>query len=375
MRHVWLIVPAVALAAWIWLWLARGRYWATGIRLPAAPAPEVWPSVAIVVPARDEAAMLPLTIPTLIEQRYPGPMRVILCDDGSTDGTGTLVASRWPSVDVIDPGPLPPGWAGKLWALRSGIEAAGDVDFLLLTDADIEHGPETLAAMVSVAEAAGLALVSQMARLRVQTGWERLVVPAFVYFFALLFPFRWSNTPGARTAAAAGGCSLIRRSALEAAGGVAAIRHAIIDDVALARAIKISGGTTFLCLADDVASVRPYPDLAMLWRMVSRSAYAQLKHSIPRLIGAVFGLALIFWVPPVATVIGVATGDPWTAGLGAAAWLLLAGLYAPMLRYYRVSPLLAFALPVTTTLYLGMTVDSAIRHHRGAGGAWKGRTY
>jgi hopene-associated glycosyltransferase HpnB len=382
-RSWMLVTAAVALAAWVWLWLARGFYWRTDVRLSAeptlsarAPAPEpTWPTVAIVVPARDEAEMLPLTMPTLVAQDYPGPVRVILCDDGSTDGTGDLMSARWPDLTVIRPEPLPDGWAGKLWALRSGIAAAGDVDYLLLTDADIAHGPGSLTAMVSVAEARGYALVSQMAKLRVRTGWERLVVPAFVYFFALLFPFRWSNAPGARTAAAAGGCSLVRRSALEKAGGVDAIRHAIIDDVALARAIKTHGGTTFLGLADDVDSVRPYPRLGMLWRMVSRSAYAQLKHSIVLLIGSVLGLALIFWVPPLATIGGAIAGDPWVTALGAAAWLLLAALYVPMLRYYRLSPLLALALPVTTTLYLGMTVDSAIQHYRGSGGAWKGRTY
>ncbi len=370
---MWILrtLAGVALAAWVWLWLARGFYWRTDVRLTAAPEPPHWPTVAIVVPARDEATVLPDTMSTLLAQDYPGHVRVILCDDNSTDSTADLVGARWPAVTIIHPGPLPPGWAGKLWALRAGVEAAGDVDFLLLTDADIAHRPGSLTAMVSAAEARGYGLLSQMAKLRVQTGWERLIVPAFVYFFALLFPFRWSNAPGARTAAAAGGCSLVRRSALENAGGLEAIRHAIIDDVALARAIKSSGGTTFLGLADDVESVRPYPDLGMLWRMVSRSAYAQLGHSLWLLIGSVLGLGLIFWVPPLAVV----SGDAWTAALGAAGWLLMAALYLPMLRYYRLTPLLALALPLITTLYLGMTVDSAIRHYRGAGGAWKGRTY
>ncbi len=369
------ILAAVALAAWLWLSIARGFYWRTDIRLAETPGPERWPSVAIVVPARDEADVLPETVPTLLAQDYPGDVRVILCDDNSTDGTGELIKTRWPDVTVVHPGPLPDGWAGKLWALRAGVEAAGDVDYLLLTDADIAHRPNSLTAMISAAEAHGYALVSQMAKLRVRTGWERLIVPAFVYFFALLFPFRWSNKPGARTAAAAGGCSLIRRTALENAGGFDAIRRAIIDDVALAKAVKASGGRTFLGLADDVNSVRPYPGLGMLWRMVSRSAYAQLRHSLYLLIGSVLGLALIFWVPPLATIVGAATGDPLTVVLGTAGWLLLAGLYVPMLRYYRLSPLLALALPFITTLYLGMTIDSAIQHYRGSGGAWKGRVY
>ncbi|HEY2792139.1 MAG TPA: glycosyltransferase [Micromonosporaceae bacterium] len=374
---VWIarIVAAVALAAWVWLWLVRGGFWRTNIRLPAAPPPRDWPDVAIVVPARDEAEVLPLTVPTLLAQDYPGRVRVILVDDGSTDGTAELVTTQWPQVTLIHPGELAPGWAGKLWALRSGVAEAGDVDYFLLTDADIAHRTDSLRALVSFAVADDRTLVSQMAHLRVKTGWERLIVPAFVYFFALLFPFRWSNRPGARTAAAAGGCSLVSRTALEKAGGFDAIHQAIIDDVALAKAVKGSGGRTFLGLAEKVDSVRPYPSFGELARMVSRSAYAQLKHSILLLTGSVCGLALIFWAPPLATIGGAIAGDAATALLGAAGWLLLSALYVPMLRYYRLSPLLALALPYVATLYLGMTVDSAIQHYRGSGGAWKGRTY
>jgi hopene-associated glycosyltransferase HpnB len=276
-------------------------------------------------------------------------------------------------VTVVNPGQPPVGWAGKLWALRAGVDAAGDVDFLLFTDADIAHGPESLRLLVRAAEGDRLDLVSQMARLRTRTGWERLLVPAFVYFFALLFPFRWSNRTGSRTAAAAGGCDLVRRVALERAGGLDAIHGAVIDDVALARAIKRSGGCTFLGLADRVDSIRPYPDLGSLWRMVSRSAYAQLRYSLPLLAGTVLGLALMFLVPVAATVAGAITRDGWLLGLGAAAWLLMAALYVPMQRYYGLARPLALLLPYTATLYLAMTVDSAIQHYRGRGGAWKGR--
>ena len=369
------LVAAAALAAWVWLALVRGMYWRTDIRLPSGVDPVTWPSVAIVVPARDEVEVLPHTVPTLVGQDYPGPVRVIVADDNSTDGTGELLASAWPNVEIVEPGEPPSGWAGKLWALRAGIEAAGDVDFLLLTDADIAHRPESLRLLVRAAEAQRLDLVSQMARLRVRTGWERLLVPAFVYFFALLFPFRWSNRDGSRTAAAAGGCDLVRAAALRRAGGLDAIHGAVIDDVALARAMKRSGGRTFLGLADHVDSIRPYPDLGSLWRMVSRSAYAQLRYSLLLLAGTVVGLALIFLVPVAATVVGAITGDAWLLGLGAAAWLLMAALYVPMQRYYRLGWPMALLLPFTATLYLGMTVDSAIEHYRGRGGAWKGRTY
>src|SRR5215475_7416448 len=354
-------------------------YWRTDIRLPAGADPAVWPPVAIVMPARNEAAVLPQSLPTLTSQAYPGPVSVILVDDNSTDGTSRLVSERWPHVVVVDPGEPAVGWAGKLWALRAGVRAAesagADITYFLFTDADIAHLPDSLAMLVRAAEAGRLDVVSQMARLRAHTGWERLVVPAFVYFFALLYPFRWSNKPGAHTAAAAGGCSLVRRTALDRAGGLDTIRGAVIDDVALAKAIKRTGGRTFLGLADRAASIRPYPRLADLWHMVARSAFAQLRHSFALLAGTVAGLALLFWVPPASVVVGVVTGDVPTLLIGAAAWLLLAGLYVPMLRYYRRPLTMAPALPFTATLYLGMTVDSAVQHVRGRGAAWKGRTY
>jgi hopene-associated glycosyltransferase HpnB len=369
---VLLVLALVALAAWLWLALVRGMFWRTDVRLPGGADPARWPSVAVVVPARDEAAMLPSSVPALLAQDYAGPLRLILADDGSTDGTRDLVATRWPSVHVITPGEPPAGWTGKLWALRAGIAAAGPVDFLLLTDADIVHAPGSLAALVRAAEAHRLDLVSQMAKLRVRSGWERLVVPAFVYLFALLYPFRWTNRPGARTAAAAGGCSLVRRAALERTGGLSTIRSAVIDDVALARSLKRGGSRIFLGLADRVTSVRPYDGFGPLWRMVARSAYAQLRHSPWLLAATVVGLLLVFVVPPLAT---LTVRDPWTVVAGGTAWLVMAGTYAPMLRHYGQPVAAALLLPFTAALYLAMTVDSAVQHHRGRGAAWKGRTY
>ena len=378
-------VSALSLLVWLWLTCCHGFFWRTDVTLPERRPPARWPGVAIVVPARDEAGVLPVSLPSLLGQKYPGRARVILVDDHSSDGTGALAASlAGPDglpLTVTTPPPLPAGWTGKLWALRHGVElatAAPDDDaaeYLLLTDADIAHGPDSLAELVAAAESARLDLVSQMARLRVTTGWERLIVPAFVYFFAQLYPFRRSNRPGSRTAAAAGGCSLVRRDALERAGGVAAIRGAVIDDVSLARAVKSSGGRIWLGLATQVHSVRPYPRLAELWRMVSRSAYAQLRHSPLLLLGTVLGLALVYLVPPLATVTGLAAGQPAVALTGAAAWLLMAGTYLPMLRYYGQPAAAAPLLPFTALLYLLMTVDSAVQHWRGRGAAWKGRTY
>jgi hopene-associated glycosyltransferase HpnB len=376
-------VSVASLLAWLWLTFGQGGFWHTDLRLPPRPEVAARPAVAIVVPARDEAEVLPLSLPSLLAQQYPGSARVILVDDGSTDGTGELArrlaeAPGSLPLTVTSPGEPPQGWTGKLWALRHGVELAGDVEYLLLTDADIAHAPASLDSLVAAAEGptgGAYDLVSQMARLRTETRWERLIVPAFVYFFAQLYPFRWSNRPGSRTAAAAGGCTLVRREALERVGGVAAIRGAVIDDVNLAKAVKRGGGRTWLGLADQVDSVRPYPEFGQLWRMVSRSAYAQLRHSVLLLIGTVLGLALVYLVPPVLTVVGLAAGDSRLASVSAAAWALMDCTYVPMLRYYRQPPAAALLLPFTALLYLLMTVDSAVQHWRGRGAAWKGRTY
>jgi hopene-associated glycosyltransferase HpnB len=359
-------LAAVSVAALLWLALVWGRFWRTDQRLPSRVRPERWPTVAVVVPARDEAAMLPLTLPSLLTQDYAGPMRVIVVDDGSVDGTGATARSL--GAEAIEAGDPPPAWTGKLNALRRGIEEAPEAEFMLFTDADIAHAPTSLSALVSAT--AGLDLVSQMARLRVRTVWERLVVPAFVYFFAMLYPFRWVNQPGSRTAAAAGGCSLVRRTALERAGGLEAVRGAVIDDVAIARLIKRSGGRIWLGLGDFVDSVRPYPRLADLWRMVARSAYSQLRYSALLLIGTVLALTAVFVVPVAALAGGAAA-----AILGGTAWLIMALTFVPMVRYYRQPVMLAAALPFIAVLYMLMTLDSARRHWAGKGAAWKGRTY
>ncbi|MFD3354209.1 glycosyltransferase [Streptomyces fradiae] len=390
-------------AAWVWLLLGQGLFWRTDQRLPRGSAePERWPSVAVVVPARDEADVLPVSLPSLLGQDYPGRAEVVLVDDGSTDGTGDVARALARAADrargpgggglpltVVSPGPPEPGWTGKLWAVRHGVGAvrareAGAPEFLLLTDADIAHAPDSLRRLVAAAESHRLDLVSQMARLRVSGFWERLVVPAFVYFFCQLYPFRRINRGGGRTAAAAGGCVLLRAEAAVRAGVPDAIRDAVIDDVALARAVRRAGGRIWLGLAEHVDSVRPYPRLADLWGMVARSAYAQLRHSAALLAATVAGLALVYLAPPVCLAAGLAgvgapAGGGGTAAVaawaGGAAWALMAGTYAPMLRYYRQPLWRAVLLPPTAGLYLLMTVDSAVRHHRGRGAAWKGRTY
>jgi hopene-associated glycosyltransferase HpnB len=379
---VWIAVAS--LVAWLWLLLGQGFFWRTDVRLPPVrdPASEDWPAVCVVVPARDEAAVLGESLPSLLAQDYPGRAEVFLIDDGSSDGTGELardLARRCGGLPltVDSPGEPPAGWTGKLWAVRHGIglARARAPEYLLLTDADIAHAPDSLRRLVAAARTGGYDMVSQMARLRVESLWERLVVPAFVYFFAQLYPFRWIGRRGGRTAAAAGGCVLLRAETAERARIPEAIRHAVIDDVALARAVKRGGGHIWLGLAERVDSVRPYPRLHDLWRMVSRSAYAQLRHNPLLLLGTVAGLALVYLMPPVALVAGLAAGSPAAAVTGGAAWLVMTATYLPMLRYYRQPLWLAPLLPFTALLYLLMTVDSAVQHYRGRGAAWKGRTY
>ena len=411
------VVSLLALVAWLYLLAGHGGFWRTDQRLPRgterwAPSgarsgePGSWPRVTAVVPARDEAAMLPETLPTLLDQDYPGPFAVVLVDDQSTDGTGSvtrgLAAGARHPLTVVEGSPPPEGWAGKVWAMTQGAEAAMAQEanaamtqgaeatktdpeapsYLLFTDADVAHEPGSVTALVRAAEGDRRDLVSRMALLRARTGWERAVVPAFVYFFAMLYPFRRVNRPASRTAAAAGGCMLVRRRALEEAGGLGRIRHAPIDDVALGRLLGRAGGRLWLGLATEVRSHRPYPRLADLWSMIARSAYTQLRYSPALLVGTVAGLALLFLVPPLATAFGLAllaagTDEPGKAAVlacsGLATWAIMAATYVPMLRLYRLSPFRAPSLPLLAALYAAMTVDSARRHRGGAGAAWKGR--
>ncbi|MGD0373243.1 MAG: glycosyltransferase [Streptosporangiaceae bacterium] len=379
------VLTGLAALAWLYLLAARGGYWRTDQRLPARTAdPGCWPSVTAVIPARDEAAMLPATLPTLLHQDYAGSLRVVLVDDDSADGTARVAAALGVghgALQVVTGSATPGGWAGKVWAMAQGLRAAGDADYILFTDADIAYQPGTVAALVRAAEGDDRVLVSQMALLRADTGWERLLVPAFVYFFAMLYPFRLVNRPGTRVAAAAGGCMLVRQRALQAVGGLDPIRGARIDDVALGRLLKgRAAGRCWLGLTTDVRSRRPYPELSGLWDMVARSAYTQLRYSTAALAVTITGLAWLYVLPPAAALGGLTGlaaggGQPagWLAAAGAAGWAIMAATYLPMLRLYGLSPLRAASLPVIAVLYAAMTADSARRHHRGRGGEWKGR--
>ncbi len=374
---MWLTaIGALSLAIWLYLVMARGGFWRARERddlgVPAEPA--VWPAVTAVVPARNEADVIGRAIGSLLAQDYPGPFRVILVDDQSADGTADVARAAVNAAErlqVIDGKPLPGGWTGKLWALAQGVEqASADAPptYVLLTDADIGHAPGNLRALVARAEAGRLALTAQMVRLHCQTWPETLLIPAFVFFFQMLFPFAWVNDPKRRTAAGAGGCMLVRREALEAAGGIASVRAEIIDDCALAMRLKRQG-PIWLGLTERAESLRPYDTVAEIGRMISRSAYAQLGYSPWRLAGTLAGMAITYLAPPVLVLIG--DGVAWFAG--AAAWALMWLAFQPTLRLYRRSPLWGLALPAIGAIYTWFTLQSAIQVWQGRGGQWKGR--
>jgi len=365
-------LAGLSLAVWLYLLLLHGRYWRADQRLDDL-TPAATPSVVVVVPARNEADVVATALTSLLHQDYAG-IQVILVDDGSDDGTGDMArALDDPRLTVLTAPPRPPGWVGKMWAVETGVAAAAelapDASYVLLTDADIAHDPGTVRCLVAKAERDDLALASLMVRLHCRGPWERLLIPAFVYFFQQLYPFPWVNDPRRRTAGAAGGCMLVRRTALETAGGIAAVKGALIDDCALARVLKRQG-PVWLGLGTRERSLRAYRGPAPIWRMIARSAYAQLQFSPMLLALCVVGMALVYVVPP-----GLALTWPSreAGALAAAAWAVMAITYVPTLRLYGQRPVSALLLPLAGLFYTLATLDSARRHWLGRGGEWKGR--
>jgi hopene-associated glycosyltransferase HpnB len=363
----------LSLAIWLTLLFGRGYFWLARERddRDSPPEPDNWPSVTAVVPARNEAEVIARSIASLLAQDYPGRFHVILVDDQSSDGTGAAACVVGNDrLTLLNGAAHPPGWTGKLFAVSQGVahaNLADPPDYLWLTDADIAHAPDNLSRLVARAEANKLVLVSLMAKLRCETFAERFLVPAFVFFFDMLFPFAWANDPKKRTAAAAGGCMLVRREALARAGGIKAIRGEIIDDCALAWRLKAQG-PIWLGLTERAASLRPYERIADIRAMVARSAYAQLGYSPFLLAGTVFGMALLY----VAPLAGLLTGGLGALG-GALAWAAMTVAFQPMLHLYRRSPLWGLAMPLIGIFYAAFTVDSAVQVWRGHGGMWKGR--
>ena len=391
-----LVLALLSLAIWLVLVFARDGFWLTRERdtrapgrapaqagvqdrvhsirdpglLPAQERDGVWPAVTAIVPARDEAEVIAHSIGSLAAQDYPGPFNILLVDDSSTDGTADIAHGVGSDrLRVLGGAPLAAGWTGKLWAVSQGVAAAGQApDYLLLTDADIAHAPDTLRSLVARAVAEERVLVSLMARLRCESLAERALIPAFVWFFQMLYPFAAVNRRGRGPGAAAGGVMLVERGALERAGGIAAVRSALIDDCAFGALMK-RHGAVWLGLTDRAVSIRRYDTWSSVAAMISRSAYAQLGYSPVVLAGTTLGLALTYLVPPLFAIF--AHGVPQYAAIGA--WALMALAFQPMLRFYRRSPLWGLALPLIATFYAGCTLLSAWQHVRGRGGMWKGR--
>jgi hopene-associated glycosyltransferase HpnB len=363
--------------AWAWLLTMRGNFWRLDTRARAA-MPESWPDVVAVIPARDEAEVIGDSVESLLSQNYPGTLSVVVVDDHSSDGTADVARNRAAAMGVaerltvIQAPDLPPGWTGKMWAQNHGVVTARakypNAQLLLLTDADISHGKGELRRTVCHLLAERLDMASLMVRLRAESFWERAIVPAFVFFFRMLYPFSWVSDPRSTTAAAAGGYVLIRPSMLERIGGIKVIKDALIDDCSLAAVVKAEGGRLTLNLAEDTVSLRGYDGPEGLWKMISRSAYTQLRHSPWLLLGTVLAMLVIFVLPPV-----LAFRQGGGASTGALTWAAMTIAYYPMVRYYRQLPVWAPLLPLISLFYLGATIHSAVKYWQGQGGEWKGR--
>ena len=372
MIAVW--IGALSTCVWVYLLAARGRFWrmtcvATDLKPPYPSAPDV----AVVVPARNEADVIGLSIHSLLEQDYAGRLDIFVVDDHSSDGTASVARKTAAHEDerltVISAMPLPPGWTGKMWALAQGVEQAAKFHpaYFLFTDADIVHAPDSITSLVERAEASKLDLVSMMALLRCSSLAERALIPAFVFFFFMLYPPEWVSNPKYGTAAAAGGDILVRADALTRIGGIAAIRNELIDDCALARKIK-QNGRVWLGLTPNTCSIRGYQTFGSVGRMISRTAFYQLRHSVWLLFATILGLAITYLAPPILAFFG-----GWATLWGGVAWLLMSIAFWPTLRFYSRSPLWAPLLPLIALFYIGATIHSAVRYWLGRGGEWKGR--
>ena len=378
MSVTWTLAGVLPLAIWLYLLAFRGGFWRLTEFLEEAPPPAAWPEVVAIVPARDEVGTIAETVSALLAQDYPGRFSVVLADDQSRDGTAEAAraaAAGDERLTIVRTGDLPPDWTGKVRAMATAVAESArrhpQAEFLLFTDADIHHPPDGLRRLVAKAEAERLDLTSLMVLLAREGGWQVLLIPAFVFFFRKLYPFAWVNR--GRAAAAAGGCMLVRAGTLRRAGGLEAIRDEVIDDCALARAIRNAGGRLWLGLTREWRSLRPYDGLGGVWRMVARSAYTQLDHSALALVGTVLAMALTYLAAPVTVLAWPWHGEAMAGLAGLAAWILSATAFRPMLSFYGAGAVLAPLLPLAGVVYTAMTVDSARRHWQGRGAAWKGR--
>ncbi|MFM6191055.1 MAG: glycosyltransferase [Planktothrix sp.] len=413
MENLILILTLFSLIIWIILLLFRGNFWKADQKLPQVQQPLCnYPNVTVIVPARNEAALIETSLRSLLNQNYPGSYSIILVDDQSQDKTADIAQetaktlNKIDSLKIITSQPLPAGWTGKLWAMEQGVKSTQQLinppDYILFTDADIEHYSQNLKQLVEKAETEKLELVSLMVLLRCQSFWEKLLIPAFVFFFQKLYPFSWVNHPQSQLAAAAGGCILIRRNALTRIGGLQILKQALIDDCSLAQAVKltpqeeeerkpITPGFSIKCfifpftskfytpiwlgLTETTHSLRPYPNLASIWDMVARTAFSQLNFSIILLGLTLMGMILIYLMFPLSLIWGILHQNVFIMILAILTGLLMQISYYPTLKLYHLSPIWGLTLPLIGCLYLLMTLDSALQYWQGKGGNWKGRTY
>ncbi len=373
-----LIAGALCVLAWLYLLLGHGRFWMVQrLVAPTLPPAKIIAPIAVVIPARNEVDAIGRSVGSLLRQSCADALHIFVVDDNSTDGTGeaarqaAIDLSQEQRVTVLSGRPLPYGWSGKLWAVQQGIEQALALhpQFLLLTDADVEHSPDNVATLVALAESKGYDVASFMVKLHCRSIAEKLLIPAFVFLFFLLYPPEWIRNPRRKTAGAAGGCILIRPGALERIGGITAIRHEIIDDCALALAVKTTGRKVWLGLTSETRSLRRYKSFGEIERMIARTAFNQLRHSLWLLLGAVVGMTWLYLLP-----LGLlASRTLIFMAMGAVAYLLMITLYLPMIRFYRLNQLWALSLPLSAAFYMVATIHSAAKFWTGRGGEWKGR--
>ena len=375
--HIVIVLAGLSLVIWLLLKFYRGGFWRADQWLSQSGTLCEWPTVVVIIPARNEEQTIGDAVTSLATQDYPGFIHIVVVDDESSDATPILVGN-WPNLHVVQGVALPKGWTGKLWAVQQGLNYARvhlpSATFILMTDADIKHDRKNIRELVYKAESESLHLVSLMVRLRTKSFWEKLLLPAFVFFFQKLYPFSWVNDPKKRTAAAAGGCILIRRQTLLSANTLKTVRGHLIDDCAIGKGIK-ARGPIWLGISKDTHSLRAYQSLEDVWNMVTRTAFRQLGYSSILLFVTVVGMFLTYLVPPITLFYGLFGNHYAVALIGALAWVVMSLTYLPTLKYYGEKSWRVFWLPVAATLYTLMTLSSALRYWQGHGSVWKGRLY
>ena len=370
-------VSFLPLVIWVYLIFFRGNFWTCESRVSKIKEIDSSPSVLVLIPARNEKETIGAAVLSLLKQNYLGKIKIIIIDDNSSDGTSSQIISG-ESIQVLRGKSLPAGWTGKLWALHQGLKAGEvffpDAEFILFTDADIKHNSSNINELMSKCVRNNLDLASLMVRLKVESFWEYLLIPAFVYFFQMLYPFAWVNDARSNIAAAAGGCMLIKKSALNLIGGLSEVKNCLIDDCAIGKALKVRG-SIWIGLSEETVCLRSYRELSEIWRMVSRTAYTQLNLSVLNLLNTILGMFITYLVPVLCLIFGLIIDNKVIFFLGLSAYVLMLLSYFPIIKFYKIQFFWIFSIPLAGMLFGLMTLSSAIKHWSGKGGNWKGRDY